>query len=223
MILRSPLSISVRSISSIPTKSQTYVSNIGKKPIAFATSVTLTPTPTALRIEGPLGKTSIPLHPFVRLNILDSNSLEVSVEEPSIKHQRSMWGTTRTLIHNAIVGMTEGYSLPLYLVGVGFRALLEEDPRGTSAASGGRRLNMKVGWSHPIYVPIPPHINADVPTPTKIVLSCNDKQQLGQFAAKVRSYRKPEPYKGKVCCDLLFHMCAHYLNGIHRAFLLAMK
>jgi large subunit ribosomal protein L6 len=215
MILRS--SIGVRTISSTTRTSQTYVSNIGKKPIAFPVSVTLTPTPTALRIEGPLGKTSIPLHPFVRLNFPEPNSLEVSVETPSVKHQRSMWGTTRTLIHNAILGMTEGYTVPLYLVGVGFRALLEEDPRGASATSSGQRLNMKVGWSHAIYVPIPPHIKAEVPTPTKIVLSCNDKQQLGLFAAKVRSHRKPEPYKGKVCCDILFEICVlsnWYTQGI---------
>ncbi|KAK1229871.1 54S ribosomal protein L6 mitochondrial [Marasmius sp. AFHP31] len=93
--------------------------------------------------------------------------------------------------------MTEGFTVPLYLVGVGYRAALEEDPRGTSDGGNGKRLHMKLGYSHSIFVPIPPHIKAEVPTPTKIVVSCTDKHLLGLFAAKIRGYRKPEPYKGK--------------------------
>ena len=110
-----------------------------------------------------------------------------------------MWGTTRTLINNAIIGMTEGFTVPLYLVGVGYRAALEDDPCGTTEGNSGKRLNMKVGFSHSVYVPIPKHIKAEVPLPTKIVLSCTDKHQLGLYAAKVRAWRPPEPYKGKVC------------------------
>ena len=144
-----------------------------------------------------MGKTSVPLEPFIQLKFLEDNALEVGVDTPSVKEQRSMWGTTRTLIYNAIVGMTVGYSVPLYLVGVGYRVALEEDTRGNNTAAGWR-LNMKLGSSHSILVPIPSHIKVEVPIPTKIILSCNDKHQLGQFAALVRSFRKPEPYKGKV-------------------------
>jgi large subunit ribosomal protein L6 len=201
--------------------SQTYVSNIGKQPIPLPPGVTLTPTPSALGIEGPLGRTSVPLAPFIRLTLPaaaaageaagggNAPQVQVAVEDPSVKQQRAMWGTTRTLIRNAVVGMTDGYAVPLYLVGVGFRAVLEDDPRAAASgagAGGGRRLNMKLGFSHSVFVPVPPHIKAEVPSPTKIVISCTDKQKLGLFAAQVRSFRKPEPYKGKVRRDVIFHM-----------------
>ena len=138
----------------------------------------------------------------MRLAFSDPNTLAVSVDNPEVKQQRSMWGTTRTLINNAIIGMTEGFSVPLYLVGVGYRAALEDDPRQPTDGTRGQRLNMKLGFSHSVIVPIPPHVKAEVPSPTKIVLSCTDKHQLGLFAAKVRRYRPPEPYKGKVSCVL---------------------
>jgi large subunit ribosomal protein L6 len=134
----------------------------------------------------------------MKIDFPEPNVMTVVVEDAEIKVQRQMWGTTRTLINNAIIGMSEGFSVPLYLVGVGFRVVLEEDPRGTADGGNGKRFNMKLGYSHSVYVPIPPHINAEVPSPTKIVLGCTDKHQLGLFAAKVREYRKPEPYKGKV-------------------------
>lgn len=95
--------------------------------------------------------------------------------------------------------MTEGFSVNLYLVGVGYRAAMEDDPRGTEEGGNGKRLNMKLGFSHSVFQPIPQGITADVPTPTKISLFCTDKQRLGQFAAEIRQWRKPEPYKGKVC------------------------
>jgi large subunit ribosomal protein L6 len=127
------------------------------------------------------------------------NTLKLTVEAGSQKRQRQMWGTTRTLIANAITGMTEGFSVPLFLVGVSYRAALEDDPRGTTDGGNGKRLMMRVGHSHPVYVPIPSYIRAEVPSATKIVLFCTDKHLLGLFAAKIRGYRKPEPYKGKVC------------------------
>jgi large subunit ribosomal protein L6 len=129
------------------------------------------------------------------------DSIAVTVENVEVKEQRQMWGTTRTLIANAIQGMTEGFTTPLYLVGVGFRAAVEADPRALSDGAKAQRINMKVGHSHNIVVPIPPHIKVELPIPTKIVLSCTDKHLLGLFAAKIREYRKPEPYKGKVHSD----------------------
>jgi len=124
-------------------------------------------------------------------------TMALSVENAELKKQRSMWGLTRTLIQNAVTGMTEGFSVPLYLVGVGYRAALEADPRGKGIGMSGMRLNMKLGFSHPVIVPVPDHIKAEVPHPTKIVLSCTDKHQLGLFSARVRKWRPPEPYKGK--------------------------
>ena len=108
--------------------------------------------------------------------------------------------------------MTEGFNVPLYLVGVGYRAALEDDPRGTENGGGGKRLNMKLGFSHSVFVPIPPHIKAEVPTATKIILSCTDKHQLGLFAAKVRKWRPPEPYKGKVRLIVIFPIRHTSLN-----------
>ncbi|KIK27364.1 hypothetical protein PISMIDRAFT_674707 [Pisolithus microcarpus 441] len=125
------------------------------------------------------------------------NILTISVDNAEEKKQRAMWGLTRTLINNAVVGMTEGFTVPIYLVGVGYRAALEDDPRGTIDGGGGKRLTMKLGHSHNVYVPVPPYIKAEVPSPTKIVLSCTDKHLLGLFAAKIRKWRPPEPYKGK--------------------------
>jgi len=126
------------------------------------------------------------------------DTLALTVENAEIKKQRSMWGLTRTLIQNAVTGMTQGFTVPLYLVGIGYRAALEADPRGKEVeGSSGMRLNMKLGFSHPVIVPVPEHIKAEVPYPTKIILSCTDKHQLGLFAAKVRKWRPPEQYKGK--------------------------
>lgn len=155
-------------------------------------------TPTKLEVTGPLGSTFVPLEPYMHLTPTENGLVALSVDDATLKKQRSMWGLTRTLINNAIVGMTEGFNVPLYLMGVGYRAALEDDPRGTENGGGGKRLNMKLGFSHSVFVPIPPHIKAEVPTATKIVLSCTDKHQLGLFAAKVRKWRPPEPYKGKV-------------------------
>jgi len=184
---------------------------------------------------GPLGTTSVRLEPYMTLSYqnytlgepagnspppqpnpkgkeksIDATpALTITVEDKTRRNQRSMWGLTRTLVANSIIGMTEGFLVPLHLVGVGYRAALEPDPRplrviereggGTPLSGNGppMRLNMKLGYSHSVYVAIPPHIKADVPLPTRIMLFCTDKQKLGLFAAKVRALRKPEPYKGK--------------------------
>jgi len=205
---------------------------IGRAPIVLPPSVTVEQTPNALHIQGPLGSTSVPLHPFMTLTFktlqdkksikgkekeatgaatietglpsTGTQSLLITVEKPNLRAQRSLWGLTRTLVTNAITGMTEGFLLPLHLVGVGYRAALELDPRPASIIEreGGNpvsamRLNMKLGFSHSVFVPVPPHIEVEVPVPTRIMLFCTDKQQLGLVAARVRSWRKPEPYKGK--------------------------
>lgn len=197
MILRPQLGQAIRCFSST-ARVQAHVSHIGREPIKYPANVTLEPSPTTLTITGPLGTTSVSLKPYMSISFPEPNTMAVAVEDAEIKEQRQMWGTTRTLIFNAITGMTEGFSVPLYLVGVGYRVALEEDPRGTADGGNGRRLNMKVGYSHSVFVPIPKHITAEVPSPTKIILGCTDKHLLGLFAAKVRGYRKPEPYKGKV-------------------------
>ena len=152
------------------------ISNIGRQPITVPPSVTLSPSPSEVFVKGPLGETSVPLMPFVKLSDTQPNTLAVSVENPKERKQRSMWGLTRTLFQNAIIGMTEGFTAPVYLVGVGYRAALEPDPRGKGEGRSGQRLNMKLGFSHSVFVSIPDHVKVEVPLPTKIVLSCTDKQ-----------------------------------------------
>jgi large subunit ribosomal protein L6 len=149
-------------------------------------------------VKGPLGKEYISLEPFIKILYPQPGTIQLTVDDPTLREQRQMWGTTRALINNAMIGMSEGFSVNLYLVGVGYRVTLENDPRGKEEGGSGQRLNMKLGFSHPVYQPIPADIKAEVPTATKIILFATNNQRLGQFAAEVRQWRKPEPYKGKV-------------------------
>ena len=139
----------------------------------------------------------------------EGGQLGIFVADPTEKAQRMMWGTTRALIANAITGQTTGFTLPVYLLGVGFRAALEPDPRRLPAnhqdviAAGGTdvprtRLAMKLGYSHTVYVVVPQGIKVTLPSPTIIIVFGTDKAKVGQFAADIREKRKPEPYKGKV-------------------------
>jgi len=153
-------------------------------------------TPLALNLVGPKGATTVPLKPFIVLKHDEQNRLCVSVDDADKKVQRSMWGTTRTLIANAIQGLTEGFALPLRLVGVGYRAAVEPDPNSKSGK--GVRLHMRLGFAHPVFIPVPDEIEVSTPMPTRILLKGTDKHKLGQFAAEIRQWRKPEPYKGKV-------------------------
>ena len=112
------------------------------------------------------------------VDVLPTNSNNVSVGDAEIKKQRSMWGLTRTLIQNAVTGMTGGFTVPLYLVGVGYRAAASRSrsrPPGKVEGVSGTRLLMKLGFSHPVIVPVPDNVKAEVPYATKIVLSCTDK------------------------------------------------
>ncbi|KAI0699116.1 ribosomal protein L6, alpha-beta domain-containing protein [Cytidiella melzeri] len=197
MLPKSAVGTVFRCFSTTSKASAALVSNIGKKPIPLPPSIALTPSPTGVAVTGPLGTTTVPYPEFIKLDVRDENTLAVSVEDASVKRQRMIWGRTRTLILNAIIGMTEGFQTPLYLVGVGYRAALEADPLGQRPGWSGQRLNMKVGFSHNVYVPVPDHVKVEVSSPTKIVLNCTDKQAIGQFAAEIRRWRRPEPYKGK--------------------------
>jgi large subunit ribosomal protein L6 len=178
--------------------------NIGKVAIPYPSSISFAQSPTALAVTGPLGTTHVPLEKYMSISHPDTASIAIGVEDRDVAKQRQMWGLTRTLIANAITGMTEGFAVPVFLVGVGYRAAIEDDPR----FPGKRRLNMKLGFSHPVYVVIPEHIKCEVPHPTKIALFCTDKHKLGLFAAAIREWRKPEPFKGKVRARARFGVCA---------------
>lgn len=172
-----------------------------------------------LTVTGPLGEQILPLSPPI---ILDSSpdAVRVSVHDSTEKRQRSLWGLTRSLINNAVKGVSEGYTLELRLVGVGYRGAVEpipevfielqrQMPRTVRTSKPGAppyhppplptdRINLKLGYAHPVLIDIPAGITVTTPSPTTIILKGSDKQKLGLFAAKIRRWRKPEPYRGKV-------------------------
>ncbi|KAI8393827.1 ribosomal protein L6, alpha-beta domain-containing protein [Radiomyces spectabilis] len=182
-------------------------SHIGRTQLSYGQDVTIThdatpiTTPrisserdnTMLTVTGPLGTLKMPIKPFVKLQFTSStgedaeNILQVSVEDETIKQQRAMWGTTRNLINNMIVGVSEGYRMQLRLVGVGYRGVLEND----------RTLSLKLGYSHPVVIPIPEGITCTVPQPNRVLLQSSDLQKVTQLAATIQSWRKPEPYNQK--------------------------
>ncbi|KAF9584616.1 hypothetical protein BGW38_005846 [Lunasporangiospora selenospora] len=185
------------------TTSPAVLSHIGKQSLPFGSDVVMTHDSTpimnprvaadlhssTLHIKGPLGEQVLPIKPFVKLTFEQEQGdslLSVSVENSEIKEQRAMWGTTRALIANAITGVTEGYTVPIRLVGVGYRATLE-----------GKKISMKLGYSHPIEIEIPEGIKCTTPLPNKMVLTGNDIQKVKEFAFKIRKWRTPEPYNQK--------------------------
>lgn len=173
-------------------------------------------SPAATRtlvVTGPLGSLTVPIRPPVILAPPTPGDphLHISVHDPAVKQHKAWWGTTRTMIANAIIGVTEGYKIDLRLVGVGYRAAVEPIPqvfqdlarqlpskRNFREGFPTQRLNLKLGYSHPVLVDIPSNISVSIPQPTIISLSCINKHELGLFAAQVRRWRKPEPYRGKV-------------------------
>ncbi|KAF9909280.1 hypothetical protein BX616_011238 [Lobosporangium transversale] len=197
-----------RSFSTSPA----ILSHIGKQVLPFGTDVVLThdPTPilnprvpadlhsTTLHIKGPLGEHVLPIKPYVNLKFEQEQGdslLSITVQDPEIKEQRAMWGTTRALIANAITGVSEGYTVPIRLVGVGYRATVEDNKE---AAGGSKeKLSMKLGYSHSVEVDIPEGIQCSTPLPNKIVLQGNDIQKVKEFAFKIRKWRPPEPYNQK--------------------------
>lgn len=161
------------------------MSRIGNSPITIPAGVDIKiEAENAVTVKGPKGTLSKKLH---RDMIIEKNADTLLVKRPSEdKEHKSLHGLTRTLINNMIIGVTEGFSKTLEINGVGYRA-----------AKQGNKLNLTLGFSHPVEMDPPAGITIDVPQPNQIVISGADKQNVGQFAAKVREKRPPEPYKGK--------------------------
>lgn len=159
------------------------MSRIGKKPV-LTEGVTVTQTGNVLKIKGKLGELQKEFHPDIKVEV---NKDEIVVTRPNdYKENKALHGLTRALIQNMIQGVKEGYSKTLDIVGVGYRAELK-----------GSNLLLNIGYSHPIYFAPPDSIKLEVPAPTQIKISGIDKELVGLVAAKIRSFREPEPYKGK--------------------------
>ncbi len=160
------------------------MSRIGKHPVILPQSVTVSQSGLSVTVAGKLGALTAPISEFVSL-VIDSAQVVVSPVSQT-KVSISHWGTFRKLIANMVKGVNEGFSYTLNLVGVGYRASV-----------AGQKLTLQLGYSHDINYDLPVSVKAKVEKPTEIVLSGPCKQQLGQIAAELRGYRKPEPYKGK--------------------------
>jgi large subunit ribosomal protein L6 len=159
------------------------VSRVGKKPVNIK-DVTVSHENQVVKVKGKLGELETKIHPNM---VIDIDGEELSVKRPNdYKENRSLHGLTRALIQNMVTGVTEGYVKSLDIVGVGYRAELK-----------GKNLLLNVGYSHPIYFAPPAEIQLEVPTNTHIDIKGIDKELVGLVAAKIRSFRKPEPYKGK--------------------------
>jgi large subunit ribosomal protein L6 len=160
------------------------MSRIGRLPIAVPSGVDVTIDGRQVTIKGPKGELTRELHPDMTVVREDGS---IVVRRPTEQKQhRQLHGLTRTLVNNMVVGVTTGYRKPLEITGVGYRAALV-----------GRKLQLNLGYSHPIEIEPPAGVTFELENPTRLTVVGIDKELVGQIAARVRSTRKPEPYKGK--------------------------
>jgi len=160
------------------------MSRIGKKPVAMPAGVTATIDGGQLSVKGPKGTLTMPLADLISYEVQDG---AISVQPANdTKQARSFWGMQRTLVQNLITGVTEGFTKTLEITGVGYRANAQ-----------GKNLKLQLGYSHDVDYPVPEGITIATPDQTTINISGIDKQKVGQVAAEIRRWRKPEPYKGK--------------------------
>ena len=160
------------------------MSRIGRKPINIPAGVTVQVDGNVITVKGPKGTLTQKIHHNMNISV-DGNELLVTRPDDE-KENKSLHGLTRTLIHNMVIGVTDGFKKELDVLGVGYRVLKQ-----------GSNLVMNLGYSHQVIVPEIDGITIECPTANKIVISGQDKQRVGQFAAEVREKRPPEPYKGK--------------------------
>ncbi len=160
------------------------MSRTGKKPVAIPAGVTASLSEGVISVKGPKGSLTIRTENEVSYT-LDESSLTVKPVNDS-KRARSFWGMQRTLIQNLITGVTDGFTKKLEMTGVGYRANAQ-----------GNKLKLQLGYSHDIDLDVPEGLDVKTPDQTTIEISGIDRQLVGQFAAEIRRWRKPEPYKGK--------------------------
>ncbi|MGN6278817.1 MAG: 50S ribosomal protein L6 [Sphingomonas sp.] len=160
------------------------MSRIGKKAIAVPSGVTANIADGQLSVKGPKGTLAMPLADEIKYEMVDGG---ISVQPANdTKRARSFWGMQRTLVQNLVTGVTEGFSKTLEITGVGYRATAQ-----------GKTLKLQLGYSHDVNFAVPEGIEIKTPDQTTVEISGIDKQKVGQVAAEIRRWRKPEPYKGK--------------------------
>jgi large subunit ribosomal protein L6 len=160
------------------------MSRIGKKAVAIPSGVTATVADGTLSMKGPKGTLSMPMADEV---IYDVQADSIGVKPANeTKRARAFWGMQRTLVQNLVTGVTDGFTKKLLITGVGYRANAQ-----------GRKLKLQLGYSHDVDIDVPEGIEIKTPDQTTVEISGIDKQKVGQVAAEIRRWRKPEPYKGK--------------------------
>ena len=160
------------------------MSRIGKKAVVIPAGVTATINDRILVVKGPKGELSMPLVDDISYTI---EAAEIAVLPASdTKRARSFWGMQRTLVSNLVTGVSDGFTKVLLITGVGYRASVQ-----------GANLKLQLGYSHDVDFAIPDGITIKTPDPTTVEITGSDKQRVGQVAAEIRRWRKPEPYKGK--------------------------
>jgi large subunit ribosomal protein L6 len=160
------------------------MSRIANYPVVVPEKVEVTVKPDEISIKGPLGTLTQKVSQRVKIERIE-NRLEFKMNENS-RQANALSGTVRALVANMVAGVTKGFEKRLTLVGVGYRAQAQGD-----------KLNLTLGFSHPVVHQLPKGVKAETPTQTEIIIKGTDKQVVGQVAAEVRRYRSPEPYKGK--------------------------
>ncbi len=160
------------------------MSRVAKSPVPLSSGVDVKLSGQSISVKGPKGAMDFTVHPDVKV-VEEESTLKVIPQQES-KQAWAMAGTTRALLSNMVTGVTKGFERKLALVGIGYRAQAK-----------GRILNLALGYSHPIDYNAPEGVDISTPSPTEIVVSGYDKQRVGQVAAEIRSFRPPEPYKGK--------------------------
>ena len=160
------------------------MSRIGKKAVPIPSGVTATRNGNELSVKGPKGTLSMPLSDLITYDV-QSDAIGVQPANDT-KRARAFWGMQRTMVQNLVTGVTEGFTKKLLITGVGYRA-----------AAQGKTLKLQLGYSHDVNIDVPEGIEVKTPDATTVEISGADKQKVGQLAAEIRRWRKPEPYKGK--------------------------
>lgn len=160
------------------------MSRIGKKAVPVPAGVTATVNGRELSVKGPRGTLSMPMSELIRFDV-QADAISVQPANDT-KQARAFWGMQRTLVQNLVTGVTEGFTKKLLITGVGYRA-----------AAQGRKLKLQLGYSHDVDIDVPEGLEVKTPDQTTVEISGADRQKVGQLAAEIRRWRKPEPYKGK--------------------------